>query len=394
MKILTLTALGGGDTNTITIDLKNFQQFSMDTNTWEASIGGGMRLGDVTKNLLSSGNRAMAHGTCPDVGIGGHATMGGLGPASRMWGSAMDHVVEAQVVLANSSIVTASPSKYPEIFWALKGAGASFGVITEFKFRTHPAPGDVVEYSYTFSPRPYSGLAARFKAWQNLISDPGLSHKFASQVLISEVGMVISGTYFGTEQEFDALNISSVFPETSTNKLLVLDDFAGAVSNWAEGIALTLGGVIASSFYSKNIAFTKNDLIPSATIDTFFQNLDKVSKGTIIWFAIFDLEGGAINEVPAEETSYGHRDALFYLQTYAVNIGKLSTTTRNFVNSMDEILRAGFPEKTLGSYAGYVDPQLPDAQERYFGGSYEKLRSIKRVVDPNDVFHNPQSVRL
>lgn len=353
-----------------------------------------MRLGDVTSKLLSSGNRAMAHGTCPDVGIGGHATMGGLGPASRMWGSAMDHVVAAQVVLANASIVTASPTSYPEIFWALKGAGASFGVITEFTFRTHPAPGDVVEYSYTFSPRPYAGLAKRFKAWQDLISDPGLSHKFASQVMVSEVGMVISGTYFGTEQEFDDLNITSVFPDTSSNKLLVLDDFAGAVGHWAEDIALALGGIIASSFYSKNLAFTKNDLIPSSTIDSFFQNLDKVNKGTLIWFAIFDLEGGAINEVPLDSTSYGHRDALFYLQTYAVNIGKLSSTTRDFVNGMDSILRDGFPGKTLGSYAGYVDPQLPDAQERYFGANYEKLREVKRVVDPRDVFHNPQSVRL
>jgi FAD/FMN-containing dehydrogenase len=395
LPLIYMLAYGGGQPNTITIDLKNFQSFSMDPETHIASVGAGMKLGDVTKNLLEAGNRAIAHGTCPDVGIGGHATMGGLGPTSRMWGSAMDHVVEMEVVLADSKILTVNAEQYHEIFWAMKGAGASFAIVTQFKFRTHEAPGELVEYSYTFSPRPYSALADRFKKWQNLISNPTLSHKFASQVVISELGMIISGTYFGSEDEWDALNITGVFPERTSalDKILVLDDFAGAVTNWAENIALTIGGVIASAFTSKNIAFTKNDLIPSTTIDRFFKFLDTVNKNTPIWFCIFDLEGGAINEIPANATSYGHRDALFYVQTYAVNIGKVSDTTRKFVQGMDDIFRSGFPDRTLGSYAGYVDPSLKNAQEMYFGGNLPELTRIKRIIDPRDVFSNPQSVR-
>jgi FAD/FMN-containing dehydrogenase len=122
------------------VDLKNLQQFSMDATTWTATIGGGTLLADVTKRLHNAGGRAMAHGTCPQVGLGGHATIGGLGPTSRMWGSALDHVEEVQVVLANSSIIRASEIENPDVFFALKGAGASFGVITEFKVRTEPEP--------------------------------------------------------------------------------------------------------------------------------------------------------------------------------------------------------------------------------------------------------------
>ena len=354
-----------------------------------------MKLGDVTKNLLAAGKRALPHGTCPQVGIGGHATMGGLGPLSRQYGSSMDNVVEAEIVLADSKILTVNEKDYHEIFWAMKGAGASFAIVTQFKFKTYEAPGELVEYSYTFSPRPYSALAGRFKKWQDLISDPTLSHKFASQVVISELGMIISGTYFGSEAEWNALNVTGVFPERTSalDKIVVLDDFAGAVTNWAENIALTIGGVIASAFTSKNIAFSANDLIPSATIDKFFQNLDTISKGTIVWFAIFDLEGGAINEIAANATAYGHRDTLFYLQTYAVNIGKVSDTTKKFVKSMDDILRSGFADRTLGSYAGYVDPELENPQERYFGSNLEELTRIKRIIDPRDVFSNPQSIR-
>jgi len=69
-------ALGGADGgSTVVVDLKNFQQFSIDQQSWIATIGAGTLLGDVTKRLEQHG-RAMAHGTCPQVGIGGHATIG------------------------------------------------------------------------------------------------------------------------------------------------------------------------------------------------------------------------------------------------------------------------------------------------------------------------------
>jgi hypothetical protein len=368
----------------------------MDKETWIATIGAGHLLGDVTKKLLANGQRAMAHGTCPQVGIGGHATIGGLGPMSRMWGSALDHVQEATVILANSSIISASPTKNKEVFWALKGAGASFGIITEFKVTTHPTPGEAVQYSYTFSATSPSNMAGRFKQWQAMIADPGLSRKFASQVVLSEIGMIISGTFFGTQSEFDALNLTSVFPDVSNQQIAVFNDWAGLIAHWAEDAGLQLGGGISSAFYSKSIAFTPKDLIPASGIDAFFQYLDQVDKGTLIWFGIFDLEGGAINDIPADGTAYGHRDALFYFQSYGVNLApKVSQKTRAFINGMDDVLKGSLQGHKLGAYAGYVDPALAlaDAQEAYWNGNLPQLRRIKKAIDPKDIFHNLQSVR-
>ncbi|TVY62267.1 Berberine bridge enzyme-like [Lachnellula suecica] len=386
-------AYGGGDTNTIVVDLKNFQGFSMDNTTWTASIGAGTRLADVTSKLLSAGDRAIAHGTCPDVGVGGHATMGGLGPASRMWGSAMDHVVEVEVVLADGSIINANPTENSEVFWAMKGAGASFGIVTNFKFKTHPAPGVAIQYSYTFSGRPYAKLAPRFKAWQAMISDPNLSRNLASEVVILEIGMIISGTFFGTEAQFEALNLTSIFPDHTNASVVVFNDFGGLVLNWAETLGLQAADTLPSNFYSKNLAFTPKTLIPDATVDEFFQYLDTVGKGTLIWFAIFDVEGGAINDIPGNATAYGHRDALFYMQTYAVDLLKVSDTTRAFITGMNDIMTAAFPDETLGAYAGYVDPALADPQARYYQGNLAQLEAYKAKFDPGDVFHNPQSIR-
>lgn len=69
-----LTGLGGED-GALVIDLMNMKDFSMDTNTWQATIGGGTKLSDLTKKLHDNGKRAISHGTCPGVGIGGHATI-------------------------------------------------------------------------------------------------------------------------------------------------------------------------------------------------------------------------------------------------------------------------------------------------------------------------------
>ncbi|KAH7080619.1 hypothetical protein BKA63DRAFT_248087 [Paraphoma chrysanthemicola] len=387
-------AIGGGQDNTIVVDLKNFQQFSMDENSWQATIGGGTLLRDVTKRLHENGNRAMAHGTCPQVGIGGHATIGGLGPSSRMWGSSLDHVEEVEVVLANSTVVRASENQNSDVFFAVKGAAASFGIVTEFKVRTQAEPGKAVLYSYSLGGGSAAANADAFRKWQRLISDPELSRKFASQFILTELGAIVTGTFFGSQQEFDSLNITARLP-SKEESIIELDDWLGVVGHWSEDLALELVGGIPSNFYAKSLAYTKNDIIPDEGVDKLFQYIDNADKGGAVWFIIWDLEGGAINDVAPDATAYGHRDALFYHQAYAVNLlGKVSDTTRNFLKGVNDVVTDALPNSRKGAYAGYVDPALgPDSASLYWGGNVDRLQRIKAAIDPNDVFHNPQSIR-
>ena len=89
----------------------------MDNSTWEATVGAGTKLGVLDEKLHDAGGRAVAHGICPGVGLGGHATIGGLGPPSRMWGATLDHVVEVEVVTADGEIVKASENENMDLFW-------------------------------------------------------------------------------------------------------------------------------------------------------------------------------------------------------------------------------------------------------------------------------------
>ncbi|KAF7309498.1 Reticuline oxidase [Mycena indigotica] len=383
----------GGEDNAVVVDMVNFQQFSMDKNTWKAKIGSGTRLGDVTKKLHDAGGRAIAHGTCPDVGIGGHATIGGLGPLSRQWGAALDHIVEVEIVLADGTVTRSNSTYKPDILWAVKGAAASFGVVTEFVVQTHPEPGSVVQYSYTVQLGSHKNMWPTFAAWQDIASDPKLDRKLASQLIILPFSMIISGTYFGTKAEYDALGFEKRLATNATNvAVTTADDWLGTVLNWAENEALQLLGGIPSSFYAKSLTFNQNNLIPRTGIKDFFDYLDNTAAGTLLWFAIFDLEGGAVNDVAPDATAYGHRDALFYFQAYALDLIKLSDTSMKFVEGMINTLSGSIPGKGLGAYAGYVDPLLDNAQAEYWTTNLPKLTQVKKVLDPLDRFHNPQSV--
>lgn len=107
----------GGEDGALVVDLRNLQSFEMDNSTWHATVGAGTNLGDLDDRLHDAGGRAVAHGICPGVGIGGHATIGGLGPPSRMWGATLDHVVEVEVVTADGDIVKASEDENMDLFW-------------------------------------------------------------------------------------------------------------------------------------------------------------------------------------------------------------------------------------------------------------------------------------
>lgn len=392
--MLTIKGLGGID-GAVVVDLKHFQQFSMDKTTWRASVGGGTLLGDLTMRLHDAGGRAVSHGTCPQVGIGGHATIGGLGPTSRLWGTTLDHVEEVEVVLADSSIKRCSATQNKDIFWAIKGAGACFGVVTEFVLRTEPEPTEVVQFSFAWTPGKYASMAPTFKRWQRFCSNSKLTRKFISAVTFTAVGMIIAGTYFGTKEEYEALDLSTIFPDHHQHRTIVFRDWLCVVLHWAEGVALQITGGLTAEIYTKSLAFNGATSIPDDVIDKFLTYLDETHKATLVWFVIFDLEGGAVNDVGMDETAYAHRDVLYYMQSYGVGLTKIQDTTKSFLNGLTDVFRENMSGgKDFGAYAGYVDPGLGDnGQKAYWRTNLPRLEHIKSVVDPSDVFHNPQSVR-
>ncbi|KAF2135574.1 Glucooligosaccharide oxidase [Aplosporella prunicola CBS 121167] len=382
--------LGGANSSAVVIDMKEFQQFSMDKDTWTATVGPGTLLGDLDERLHAAGNRTIAHGTSPQVGTGGHATIGGLGLQSRELGTTADQMMEAEVVLANSSIVRASATENSDLFFAIRGAGASFGVVTEFKFRTAPEPGSLVLFKYNVTLGTGAVLADAFKAWNRLVSKPDLSRKFSSTLTVFPGILSVSGAFFGGKPEFDALNPHAALPDVTNLNISVTGSFVGAVGEWADDFGQQIAGSIPAAFYAKSLQFSPSTLMTDEAADALFAYLDGAD---IAYFIIFNLVGGKINDIPLSDAAYAHRDSIYQMQSYAIDLKPpVSQKTRDFLDRINEVVEEHVPG-VHGAYPGYVDPALPEAQQQYWGANLERLERIKAEIDPTDLFHNPQSVR-
>jgi FAD/FMN-containing dehydrogenase len=126
---------------------------------------------------------------------------GGYGYISHTHGLALDNLIAAEVVLANSSVVTASTTVNPDLFWALRGAGSSYGVVTSLKFQTFPAPEDNIVFAYTFSwtqQQAEEGLAAL----QNF-ANSSMPTEMNVRIIINAFSTSLLGVYYGKREDYE-----------------------------------------------------------------------------------------------------------------------------------------------------------------------------------------------
>ncbi|GJJ10290.1 hypothetical protein Clacol_004516 [Clathrus columnatus] len=390
-------SLGGKD-GAFVVDLEKMSTVVVDQKTWLATIGGGTRLGEVTKGLYDQGRRTIAHGTCPQVGIGGHATVGGQGPLSRMYGLTLDHIVDMEVVLADGTITEASKETNPDLFFALRGAGASFGIVTSFTFRTHPAPTVTTHYSFQLKYGTHVELANYFLKWQEFVSSTAVANdrSFNSIINITSSFILVQGSRLGSKAELEAseifISIKKAFAvDIKTHEL----DWLGSLFSWATTTLENLAGAISIPLYMKSFCVRRNKLLTKDAVYAWFDYMYNHSPKGSLWMVLGDLEAGRISDYPTDATAYSLRDAMYNLCAYSIS-GKLPfpDDAIAFMNGMINTVSDKMPDGKFGVYPGYVDPLIPSTQwpKQYWGDNYPRLLQIKAKYDPHNTFSNPQSV--
>src|SRR5215472_15132653 len=141
-----ITAIRGGGHNVggralcddgLVIDLSRMKSVFVEDATRRVRVQGGATLGDMDRETHVFG-LAVPCGIVPKTGIGGLTLGGGVGWLIRKYGMTIDNLLSCQIVTADSSVLTASASEHEDLFWALRGGGGNFGVVTSFEFRAHP----------------------------------------------------------------------------------------------------------------------------------------------------------------------------------------------------------------------------------------------------------------
>ncbi|CAE6520828.1 unnamed protein product [Rhizoctonia solani] len=386
----------GGQNGALVVDLSKMKSFSIN-GSGVAKIQTGHRLGEVAQKLWDNGQRALPHGTCPYVGSGGHAAFGGYGPYSRVAGLLHDRITAAEVVLANGTLTTASASQNEDLFWALRGAGASYGIVTQWTFATLAAPSTVIGYSIDYSSTlSASKIASLLGAWQSLaMSAP------KEMAMIGVVGpdgdgglyLQFTGDYYGSKSSFNSAT-SNWASELSPGKI------TAKTYNWYDSLIATDGPLSVTSpgpkdtFFAKSL-FTKQ-AVSSSQWTSFLNYLyNQGANSDTDWFVEIDLYGGEIATQGADATSFAHRDAILSFQLYANSKNLQPPFPSDGISFVDGMLNALEPNPQA-AYVNYVDPTLTNSQwkTQYYGSHYSRLSSIKRTVDPNNVFRFPQSIGL
>jgi len=386
----------GGEDGHLTIELDRMNDVKLDTTTGIARVQGGARLGHVASELWTQGKRAFSHGTCPGVGVGGHALHGGYGVSSHTKGLALDWMIGATVVLANSTVVECSETENPDLFWAIRGAGASMGVVTEFRFKTFEPPEALTVFVAALRWGTEERALAGMKAVQEFALD--MPAELNMRLFMTPRFINLEGLYYGTKEEMQAVLAPLIAKTNATVQLQQQGGWLDQVKHFGGGLALDQGHP-----YDYHETFNSASLYTNALNDTqlgdFVNYWFKYAKSNKRdWYVHIDIHGGknsAVAKPDPSQFSYAHRDFLFmYLFYDRVDRGVFPATgfghIQNFVSNITQTM----PESAWGRYINYPDPSLDQktAQENYWGPNLAKLQAIKKAVDPTDLFHYPQGI--
>jgi len=363
----------------IVVDLRSLAAVEIDGDL--VTIGGGALWGDVATALAPHG-LAISSGDTASVGVGGLSLGGGVGWFVRLWGLAIDSLVSAEVVLADGRVVTASAESHPDLYWALRGGGGNFGAVTSFTYRAHPLPDGVVSGAIDLAPD--ADLAAAFRVWRDAL-------RVAPEQLTT--------TYFGLPSFGEGLPpVSQIVYVWAGGDL---DDATAAIAPLLEMPGVT-GHTLERSAYADVLLEEQPDAdqvdAPELKLvdengfaarfdDELIAELAAVKRDLGDSVLMVRLLGGAYARVDPAATAWGYRDTEALLISAVFLPGELydaeSPKVRAAWARLDPWLN--------GLYGNFSS--LDDLATRmYPAETLTRLRQIKSVYDPANLFHRTHNI--
>ena len=371
----------------VVIDLSEMQEVDVDPHGRIARAEGGVTLG-VFNDATHEHGLATTSGIISTTGIGGLTLGGGIGYLARGYGLSCDNLVSAEVVTADARRVTASETENEDLFWALRGGGGNFGVVTAFEYRLHPVPevyGGPLVYELEDAasvlglyrdfikdaPREFGG----FPAWQ--IAPP---LPFIPEERHGEPFLIFVACWAGPIDQGEA----------------ALAPFREVAPVVAEMVGPMPYPAINSAFDALVPAglqhYWKANFVKELTDEAIAAHLEHGPKipavnSTVHIYPI----NGAVQDVAPDATAFAFRDANFA----TVIAGMWPEAADNDANIA---WVRGFYEATapLSQEGGYINFMAADDQDRIrvnYKGNYDRLVEIKRKYDPDNTFRVNQNLR-
>ncbi len=363
----------------VVIDLAGLDTIDIDSEARLVRAGGGLTWGELDAATDPFGLHAVG-GVVSTTGVGGLTLGGGFGWLSRMHGMSCDNLVSARVVTADGSILVASETENPDLFWGIRGGGGNFGVVTEFTFRLHPATtvlaglllhpaqraGDVLRFYRDFVP----GIPNELTVYAGLLTAPD-GNKVCGNIVFYNGEIAEGERLIQPLRDFGppVADLVGPVPYVDHQKLLDAGYPAGPRSYWK------------SSFLNE---------LTDEGIDSMIANFEDVpSPHSAILIEQF---GGAVFDTPVGATAYPHRSAPFNLLSLGV-WNDPDEDDRNIAWGR-KVWQSMQPWAQDAVYVNYLGDDESDriAASAYGSETFARLQQVKQTYDPGNVFRINQNV--
>lgn len=372
----------------LVVDLAPIRYVHVDPTARTVRVGGGNTWGDVDHATHPFG-LAVPSGIIASTGVGGLTLGGGMGHLTRKYGLTIDNLISADVVLADGSFKVASADENPDLFWAIRGGGGNFGVVTSFLFQAHPVhtvcagpmlfemeqAADVLKWYRAFIPNAPDDINGFFAF---LTVPPG--PPFPEHLHFKKMCAIVWCYLGGLDQANEILQ--------------PLRDFRAPAFEFFAPMPFPMLQGMFDGLYTRGLQwYWKGDFVKELSDEAIALHIEHgqtmpTLHSTMHLYPV----NGAAHRVGAEETPWAHRDATW--SEVIVGVSPDPADKDRITQWAKDYWAALHPYTSGGAYVNFMmDGEGDDRIRATYGANYDRLAAVKARYDPSNFFHVNQNIR-
>ena len=372
----------------LVIDLSRMKAAKVDAKARRVTIEGGATLADLDAATQAHG-LATPVGINSTTGLAGLTLGGGFGWLSRKYGMTIDNLESVEAVTAAGEVVKASAKEHPDLFWALRGGGGNFGVVTRFEYRLHPVGPEVLSGLIVYPMSEAKPVLKQYRDFMKQAPD--------ELTVWTVLRLAPPLPFLPADAHGKGIAALAVFyagdPKQGERLIAPLRAFGNPVGEhigmqpytaWQQAFdpLLTAG----ARNYWKSHNFTS---LPDALFDAVVASLGQLPSPQCEIF--FGAIGGATTRQAPDAAAYGHRDALYVMNVH----GRWDTAGEDArgIAWAREFFQASAPFASGGAYINFLTADEGDRVRSAYGANYDRLARVKRQYDPGNLFRVNQNIK-
>ena len=349
------------------IDMATFSTVSVDREHRVASVGGGARIRDLLKATLAVGLYTPM-GSCGSVGVAGLTLAGGDTSGRGLYGTACDNLVGAQLVTADGEVLELGPGRNEDLYWAIRGGGGNFGIVTRLDFRLYPV---VPLHSAAFN-FGWRDIAGALRTFGDLIRDAPDEAR-AGFFLDPQSGASASCGYRGDTAS------AAAYLDKWKAAFRVQPELSTSTPN-AEGEVWAATSLAIDGAFLEDLNDAVVDVLSRAAI-----------AGRGVGQMLLGLSNGVVARIPMTDTAYPLRGTgLSVLVAAEWHKPEERARAERWVAETGAALRPW----ARRAYVNYLPPSTPERIRALYGVNYPRLARIKARYDPENLFRENQNIQL